>query len=399
MTNPRRLAVIVSHPIQYYVPLYRRLAKRDDIELRVFFTWHAAAAAQYDPGFRQEVTWDIPLTSGYESEVVPNVSSRPGSDHFWGMRNPELVRRVLNWKPDAVHITGYAYASHLYAMRAFYKQGVPVLFRGDSHLLDCEPQWRLGLKKAVLSRVYSWASLCLYVGKHNYDYYRELGVPDSRLFYCPHSIEVERFSQPNEQLEKEARAWRKEQRIPDEARVVLFAGKFEPKKRLLELMKAVAQMQNRHLVFVMVGNGELENEVQRLAAQSPDKFRVLPFQNQSIMPVVYRLGDIFVLPSAYNETWGLGANEALASGRSVIVSDKVGCAPDLVKVAGDNCKVFRVDNWEDFQAKVKSLLSLNTDAAELRRCAKGFDIAVTESALVGALNRLIKSREPGARDN
>jgi glycosyltransferase involved in cell wall biosynthesis len=388
MTNQRRLAVIVSHPIQYYAPLYRRLAKRDDIEIKVFFTWHAAAASQYDPGFAQQVAWDIPLTDGYEYEVATNVSSRPGSDHFLGIRNPDLVRRVLNWKPDAVHVTGYAYASHLYAMRSFYKLGIPVLFRGDSHLLDCEPQWRLGLKKAVLRRVYSWASLCLYVGKHNYDYYRELGVPDSRLFYCPHSIEVERFSEPNEEFEKKARAWRKEQRIPDEARVLLFAGKFEPKKRPIELMNAVARMQDRHLVLVMVGNGELEGEVCQIANRAPDKFRILPFQNQSIMPVVYRLGDIFVLPSAYNETWGLGANEALACGRPVIVSDKVGGAPDLVKAAGDNCKVFRVDNWEDFQAKVTSLVSLNTDAAEMRRRAKGFDIAATEAALVAVLKTL-----------
>jgi len=388
-SRARRLAIVVSHPIQYYVPLYRRLAKRDNLQLRVFFTWHAAAAAQYDPGFAQEVAWDIPLTDGYEYEVVTNVSSRPGSDHFSGIRNPDLVRRVLNWKPDAVHITGYAYASHLRAMRAFHKLGITVLFRGDSHLLDQRRGVGWQLKRLALGRIYKWPTACLYVGKHNYDYYRELGVPDSRLFYCPHSIEVERFSEPNEEFEKQASAWRKEQRIPDEARVVLFAGKFEPKKRPLELMDTVARIQDRHLVLVMVGNGELEGEVRRIANQSPDKFRILPFQNQSIMPVVYRVGDIFVLPSAYNETWGLGANEALACGRPVIVSDKVGCAPDLGKVAGDNCKVFRVDDWEDFQAKLKSLLDHRIDRARLRDCARNFDIPATESALVAALQQAV----------
>jgi glycosyltransferase involved in cell wall biosynthesis len=49
------------------------------------------------------------------------------------------------------------------------------------------------------------------------------------------------------------------------------------------------------------------------------------------MPVVYRLGDIFVLPSiGPGETWGLAVNEAMACKRPAVVSTKCGCAPDLV---------------------------------------------------------------------
>jgi glycosyltransferase involved in cell wall biosynthesis len=386
-----RLAIVVSHPIQYYVPLYRRLASRNDLEVKVFFTWHGGERPQHDPGFEREVAWDIPLTEGYEYEVVANVSRRPGSDHFWGLRNPHLVSRVLHWKPDAVHITGYAYASHLYAMWFLHRYGVPVFFRGDSHLLDRNRGLRWRLKQLVLHRIYKWPTACLYVGKHNYDYFRKAGVPDSRLFYCPHSIEVERFSEPNEELEERARLWRNELEIPPQTTVLLFAGKFARKKRPLELMNALARMQDRQLVLVMVGNGELEDDIRRIATQSPGKFRILPFQNQSVMPVVYRLGDIFVLPSAYGETWGLAVNEALASGRKVLVSDRVGCAPDLIKSANGTSKVFRVDDWDDFECKLRSLVSLNADAAEMRRRAKDFDIAVTESSLMVALEKSVAS--------
>jgi hypothetical protein len=45
-TQPLRLAIVVSHPIQYCVPLYRSLAKRDDLELKIFFTWHDAAGPE-----------------------------------------------------------------------------------------------------------------------------------------------------------------------------------------------------------------------------------------------------------------------------------------------------------------------------------------------------------------
>ena len=63
--SKNRLAIIVSHPIQYYVPLYRHLARRDDVAIRVFFTWHVPSAVE-DHGFNIPVAWDIPLTAGYD---------------------------------------------------------------------------------------------------------------------------------------------------------------------------------------------------------------------------------------------------------------------------------------------------------------------------------------------
>ena len=130
-----QLAIIVSHPIQYYAPLYQRLAQRDDIAIKVFFTWHAGQVAVEDQGFKTKVAWDIPLTEGYDFELVPNVSRVPGTHRFFGLRNPTLVNRVLAWKPDVVHVTGWAWFSHLMALRAFKKKQILTLFRGDSHLL------------------------------------------------------------------------------------------------------------------------------------------------------------------------------------------------------------------------------------------------------------------------
>ena len=385
--KPIRLAIVVSHPIQYYVPLYRRLAHRNDIEIKVFFTWHAARESQYDPGFRQDVAWDIPLTEGYEYEEVPNTARQAGTDHFWGLQNPSLASRVRAWEADAVHVTGYAYASHLSAIHSFYRDRVPVLFRGDSHLIGRRLgiSWRL--KRILLARVFKWVAGCLYVGKNNYDYFRELGVPGSRLFYCPHGIEVERFAEPNDKLEERARHWRHEIQIPENARTLLFAGKFQHGKRPVELMKAVARIEDPNVVLIMVGNGELEPEIRQMAAQLPQRFRVLPFQNQSLMPVVYRLGDIFTLPSA-GETWGLGVNEAMACERRVLISDKVGCAPDVV-TSIDMGEVFTSFDSSDFTRKLHSLFEARSDPDRIRDTAFRFDVAVTERTLCEALHRIV----------
>jgi glycosyltransferase involved in cell wall biosynthesis len=250
-----RLAVVVSHPIQYYVPVYRILAARPDIELRVFYTWHGGDRQQWDSGFNQSVEWDIPLTTGYEFEVVPNIASNPGTTHFFGLRNPDLINAVLRWKPDIVHLTGYSYESHLRLLRALSRHRIPVLFRGDSHLLGRRPWWKRWLRIAVLRRIFRAPKGFLYVGQHNRDYFRACGVPDSKLFYCPHSVDFDRFAEPQFVLEAEARQWRRSLEIRDDQTVLLFAGKFQPKKQPTELMQAMLRMNDPRLMLVMIGDG------------------------------------------------------------------------------------------------------------------------------------------------
>jgi glycosyltransferase involved in cell wall biosynthesis len=113
-------------------------------------------------------------------------------------------------------------------------------------------------------------------------------------------------------------------------RVILFAGKFEEKKRPRDLLEAFMQARLPEVSLLMVGNGEQETALRRDYARANIYFA--PFQNQSRMPRVYMAGDVFVLPSYGNqETWGLAVSEAMCMGRPIIVSDHVGCARDLVQ--------------------------------------------------------------------
>ena len=254
----KRFAIIVSHPIQYYAPLYQRLASRDDLLVKVFFTWHSGQTAVEDRGFKMPIAWDIPLTEGYDFELVPNLSSEPGTHHFRGLRNPSLVEQVKAWGPDAIQVTGWAWQSHLLALRAFSRIGTPTLFRGDSHLLDARKQgarWRI--KRAILKRVFSWPTGFLVVGAANRLYYETFGVKANRLFRCPHSIDVTRFAKPADRHEQEARIWRRDLQIPDDKCVLLFSGKFEHKKQPIELMRTVQSVLNSSCLLIMVGGGEL----------------------------------------------------------------------------------------------------------------------------------------------
>ena len=391
MRGPIRLAIIVSHPIQYYAPLYQRLALRTDLVLKVFFTWHAGEKGVVDHGFKKVIAWDISLTDGYESELVPNVASDPGTHHFLGVRNPSLIARVVSWLPDVVHITGWALYSHLFALRSLASRGIPILFRGDSHLLDTvmrNPRW--WIKRTFLRHIYTWPTSFLFVGQANRAYYKALGVEESRLLQCPHSIDVGRFSQNVESCERQANEWRLSLGIKEGRFALLFAGKFEKKKQPLELIKAFLSLNDQRWVLIMVGNGELEEQVYRLADAESDRIKVLPFQNQSRMPVVYRLGDLFILPSAYGETWGLGVNEALASGRPVVVSDRVGCAADVVT---DSCgTVFNPDDPDGLSRTLAEMTQKPEELMKMREAATAqawrFDVGVTERSLVHAIREV-----------
>ena len=87
------------------------------------------------------------------------------------------------------------------------------------------------------------------------------------------------------------------------------------------------------------------------------------FLNQTEIPAAYAAADCLVLPSDHRETWGLVVNEAMACGLPAIVSDQVGCGPDLIE-PGQTGAIFPSGNWE---ALAQTLVDLAADPDALRR--------------------------------
>jgi hypothetical protein len=88
MAKQKRLAIITTHPIQYYAPLFKQLAQ--EVQLKVFYSWGAHSVAKNDPGFGKTIEWDIPLLDGYQYAFENNVAKDPGSHHFRGIINPDF---------------------------------------------------------------------------------------------------------------------------------------------------------------------------------------------------------------------------------------------------------------------------------------------------------------------
>lgn len=325
MHQMKKLAIVVTHPIQYYAPVFKLLAQQ--VELMVFYTWGEASLNKHDPGFGKTIQWDIDLLDGYAYTWVNNTATDAGSHHLKGIINPDLIAQIELWGADTVLVYGWWYQSHFKVMR-YFKNKVPVLFRGDSTLLDEKAGVKSILKYFYLRWVYSHIDYALYTGTNNQAYFKKYGVKDDQLIFAPHAVDNNRYGITNDE---NVAILRQNLSLAKDDILLLFAGKFEAKKDPLLLLQAFINLnlQGVHLLFV--GNGDLEPQLKQLAGTNKH-IHFMDFQNQSRMPAIYQACDVFCLPSkGPGETWGLAVNEAMACSKAILVSDKVGCAADLVK--------------------------------------------------------------------
>lgn len=345
----KRLAIITTHPIQYNAPLFALLSKRANITTKVFYTWgETVLQKKYDPGFNKNIEWDLPLSEGYDYSFVKNVATDKGSHHFKGINNPGLVSGIEEWQADAVLVYGWAFQSHLKVMRYFHRK-IPVLFRGDSVSLVKLPFIKNLARNIFLKWVYSHIDFALYVGTHNKNYFKNLGIKESQLLFAPHAVDNERFKSVLKLESGVVENWKRSLGIEFEAIVFLYAGKLDGNKNVALLAKAFSDINHPNIHLIIAGNGITEQDLELHFASHP-RIHFLPFQNQSKMPALYGLTDVFVLPSL-KETWGLAINEAMACGKAILVSDTCGAAVDLID-EGINGHSFKSNDPDDLKTKM-----------------------------------------------
>lgn len=386
----RKLAVISSHPIQYYAPWFRFLSNEADIDLKVFYLWDFGVTEKVDAGFEQTIKWDISLLEGYSYEFVPNTSKNPGTSHFWGLQNPTLLQRVKAFSPTVVLMMNYNYASLYRFIWQWSKQSAPLLFRGDSHRLFPANGIKEKFRQCWISTIYQQFSGLLYVGKANLQYFTHHNVSLDRLFFAPHSIDNQRFFAQAEIARSQAKDWKAELQIPSDHRVILFAGKLSPKKRPTDLLKAFIEAKLSKVSLLFVGAGPLFSKLKTTAA-SHNNIYFAPFQNQSYMPRTYSVSDVFVLPSyGSGETWGLAINEAMCMGKPVIVSSHVGCAQNLV-THQENGLIFSAGDISELSRCLKMALSepkrLNEWGEASLNKIKSYSYAQSTEGLIRAMEQ------------
>jgi len=357
-----KLLIVTSHPIQYQVPWFRALHKDSRIQLEVLFLTLPSAHEQ-GIGFDTSFEWDIPLLDGYHWRLADSVTGGIGKGYF-GLRVKHARSEVMSSKPDAILVTGWQHCGMLQCLRAAVGSGKPVLVRAESNGLKPLGYWQKLKARLGLAGV----DLFLPIGKANKLFYRKIGLKRRIGQQVPYFVDNQYFNNGIHALRGKQHYLRQQFGIPEEAVCFVFSGKLLEKKRPLQALEALREMVSglpkNAVHLLVVGSGALEATLQRYASQHALPVSFTGFLNQSEMPSAYAASDCLLLPSDYGETWGLVVNEAMACGLPAIVSDRVGCGPDLVH-EGQTGFSFPFGNVRELARVMQGFLSLSLGERKL----------------------------------
>ena len=247
--------------------------------------------------------------------------------------------------PDVVAVNGWNNFGSLVAANCCLHRGIPMVVMSESARQDEPRTW---WKEMIKRRIVDLYSAALVGGQRHVEYLVKLGMPVDRIFTGYDVVDNKYFHQKAQEVRDQKSDVRKQYGLPEN--YFLASARFVEKKNLPRLISAYAEYRRRSEVrnqksdvrerkpvwdLVLLGDGPLKTDLCRLISdlRLNDHVHLPGFRPYDELPVYYALANAFVHASMA-EQWGLVVNEAIASGLPVIVSDRCGCAPELVNGNG-----------------------------------------------------------------
>lgn len=362
-----KVGVLATHPIQYQAPWFRLLAACSEIDLTVYYCLIPDDREQ-GRDFGVAFRWDIPLLDGYRFEVLENIAGSPTPSQFEGCDTPGIDTVVRHGAFDAFIVNGWQVKSCIQLLWSCRRHGVPCIVRGESNDLRPRPLWKELVHRVLLSQF----AACLFIGEGNKRFYLRNGVSLDKLFFAPYCVDNDRFAENVARLQGDRCVIRSSWGIPENAVTFLFCGKFIKKKRPMDILHSLVHLLRSGdlpgaIHLLMIGTGELLESCKAFAAGHGLPVTFAGFLNQSEIPRAYAVSDCLILPSDHGETWGLVVNEGMACGLPAIVSNEVGCHPDLI-APGETGLVFPTG---DVEALASCMGAVASDVSRLgkMKCA------------------------------
>ena len=329
------LAVIQTHPVQYHAPVWRHLQQVCNVPVTAIYGSDCSVAGYRDSEFKASFAWDTDLLSGYNSVFLSRIVAGDAiNDHE--VKTCGLAGALQRVQPRAILSVGYRPRFNMDAFLCARRSGQPLLFRGETtdHARPRGVLKRL-IRDVALRWFYPQFDALIYVGKRSREHFLRLGMASRANHFSPYCVDTT-LLRPEESAREELREpTRLELGITPDQLVVAFVGKLSPRKApdlILEAVRLLPKPLRDRVLILLVGDGEMADLLKCTASIEPTvSMRHVGFQNQRALSRYYHSADLLVLPSVQGETWGLVVNEALHHGLPVVVSDAVGCAPDLVE--------------------------------------------------------------------
>ena len=243
-----------------------------------------------------------------------------------------LNKSLLTIEPDVVAIPGWSGRPAFLALALCRRKRIPSIAMSESAELDqARCWWREWIKKRVVGNF----SAALVGGGPHADYIHKLGMPRDRIFCGYDVVDNNYFFEGAAKALKDEQTLREYYNLPET--YFLGSNRFISKKNLNRLILAYAKYREAFVgsgvwKLVILGDGELRPQLESLIFDLglADDVILPGFKQYSDLPVYYGLAKVYVHAST-TEQWGLVVNEAMASSLPVLVSERCGCAADLVQ--------------------------------------------------------------------
>jgi 1,2-diacylglycerol 3-alpha-glucosyltransferase len=360
-------------------------------------------------GMEETYAWE--KVDGAISFIRMTLTDRQVNNREWKQRLHRQMQSALNaTKPQIVVVPGWSSTDSLSALSWCLETNTPAVMMSESTEWD---ERRVPWKEWIKRRMIQLCSAALTGGTPHTDYLKKLGLPQNRIFLGYDAVDNEYFAAmtaelrtPNSppsvaELLRRTGELRTPLGLPEN--YFLASARFVEKKNLPRLIEAYARyrtlcedhrppdngqrdngLQDHRTTglsivssqssvvsspspvvsgpvvpwsLVLLGDGPLRSTLNsQLSTLNLQPHVHLPgFKQYDVLPVYYGLAKAFIHAST-TEQWGLVVNEAMASGLPVLVSNRCGCAADLVQegVNGFTFDPYNVEQLAQLMLKISA---------------------------------------------
>ena len=314
----------------------------------------------------------------------------------------ELYRKISqaleDHRPEVVFIPGWSSRAALAALLWCRRHHIPAVCMSESTEWD---EQRVAWKEWIKRKILGSFSTALVGGRPHADYLVQLGFPAEKIFLGYDAVDNDYFATKALEAVGKKSELQKQFGLPE--KYFLASARFIEKKNLCRLLEAYARYCDKikktketpwHLVLLGDGplRATLESQITSLELQGQI---ILPcFKQYPDLPTYYALAGAFIHASTV-EQWGLVVNEAMASGLPVLVSNRSGCASELVR-EGENGFTFGPCDIEKLADLMRLISCLDREArlrmgAESRRIISQWSPRRFADGVADAASRAVKA--------
>lgn len=304
-----RIAAFITHPIQYIAPLFRALAKADDVDVLVIYGSRKGLDPFFDVQMQTTLAWHSTIAEGYA--------------HIFLSSDERSIDTILrSFRPDATIVNGYNSWFAIKAVLGGLRRRIPVFLLADSSTDSTQSLVVRRIKRLLMPLLYRLFAGIIIMSDASKEFFGRYGVSSDKLCRIPLLLD-ESFWLARSELTERRREIRASYAIPENAFVLLYVGKVYDTKRVDDLFNAAARTSIPNLHVLVVGDGKDLQAIKSLSRELGVSATFTGFVNLDRLAHFYCAADVLVHPAEI-EQYGVVLVEASIIGLPLIVSDKVG---------------------------------------------------------------------------